>query len=92
MAKEAHAENYELDFKHFLLEMFAELKQIVHFSNSSLPSQSSESKKRWKIDISVNRASLATFEIDALSKESAYNIASLCVLLKVFPEFRSMIV
>lgn len=92
MAKEAHAENYELDFKHFLLEMFAELKQIVHFSNSSLPSQSSESKKRWKIDISVNRASLATFEIDALSKENAYNIASLYVLLKVFPEFRNMIV
>jgi len=91
MVKETLAENYELDFKHFLLEMFAELKLIVHFANSSLAIQSSESKKRWKIDISVNRTPLAAFDIEASNKEVAYSIASLYVLLRVFPEFRKLI-
>jgi hypothetical protein len=91
LVKETQAENNELDFKHLLLEMFEGLKLIVYFANSSLPIQSNESKKRWKIDLSVNKTPLASFEIYAPNKELAYSLASLYVLLKVFPEFRNMI-
>ena len=91
MVKEARTENTDLEFKYFLWEIFAVLKLIVHFAHSSLPIESSESNRRWKIEMSANRTPLASCEVEAPSKEVAHELTSLWVLLKVFPGFRKMI-
>ncbi len=91
LVKEAKAESSELDFKYFLWEMFAELKLIVHFANSSLPIESSESNRRWRIELSANRTPVASCEVEAPTKEAAQEVTSLWVLLKVFPGFKNMI-